>query len=267
MGGTRSAVADRGTRSAAGGAMLRGTSSRDAASADPGNAAIPGGARPNYSNANRGTAVPRGTANTGGGGIDPGINQPASPYDNPSFYWWYYGSSALWDLNYPYGAIGYGCTPGSPVNCYLSRYLYNPFFMYGYGAFGLGSFYYDPAWWGTGMGWYGSDASNYPLAMDSGAAGGAGGWSDDEDDQAATGPKGAIKLKITPKTAEVYVDGYYMGLVTDYDGAFQRLNLPVGQHHLEIRAPGYQPLGFDVNIEARDTISYHGVMQPLQPVK
>jgi hypothetical protein len=61
----------------------------------------------------------------------------------------------------------------------------------------------------------------------------------------------------------VFVDGYYVGIVDDYNGPFQRLPLTVGTHRIEIRANGYAPLAFDVKIEARDTISYQGELQPV----
>ncbi len=35
----------------------------------------------------------------------------------------------------------------------------------------------------------------------------------------------------------MYVDGYYVGRVDDFDGLFQRLHLASGPHRLEIRAP------------------------------
>jgi hypothetical protein len=63
------------------------------------------------------------------------------------------------------------------------------------------------------------------------------------------------------------VDGYYIGRVDNYNGAFQRLELPVGLHRVELRAKGYDNVSFEVKIEPRDTMSYHGSMQALQPVK
>jgi len=36
-------------------------------------------------------------------------------------------------------------------------------------------------------------------------------------------PDAAVKFDVKPKEAAVYIDGYYAGLVDDYDGAFQRL--------------------------------------------
>ena len=52
------------------------------------------------------------------------------------------------------------------------------------------------------------------------------------------------------------VDGYYAGVVDDYDGVFQRLNLEAGSHLIEIEAPGYPPIAFDVRVAPGQTITY-----------
>lgn len=50
----------------------------------------------------------------------------------------------------------------------------------------------------------------------------------------------AVKLEVRPKEAEVYVDGYYAGVVDDFDGVFQRLRLPPGEHDIELYMDGYR---------------------------
>ena len=64
-----------------------------------------------------------------------------------------------------------------------------------------------------------------------------------------------------PRDAEVYVDGYYAGVVDDFDGIFQRLHLDSGPHRIEVRAPGYEPLVFDVRITPDHTTTYQGEMK------
>ena len=39
----------------------------------------------------------------------------------------------------------------------------------------------------------------------------------------------SVRLEVTPKQAEVYLDGYYVGVVDNFDGVFQRLDTPTGQ--------------------------------------
>jgi hypothetical protein len=137
-------------------------------------------------------------------------------------------------------------------------YPYDPYYLYGYGAFGLGALYYDPFWWGGSPYGYG-----YGYGYPGGYGGGYGGGYYDYDRQ-DDGVKGGLKLKVEPKYAEVYVDGYYVGVVDDYNGVFQRLNLLAGPHRVELRAKGYETLAFDVKVEPRSTISYHGELQPQQ---
>jgi hypothetical protein len=68
-------------------------------------------------------------------------------------------------------------------------------------------------------------------------------------------------LKVEPKDAEVYVDGYFFGIVDDFNGRLQHLKLTAGPHRVEIRAPGYQPLVVDVSIQPRHTTEYRGALQ------
>lgn len=65
---------------------------------------------------------------------------------------------------------------------------------------------------------------------------------------------GDVRLQVRPRDAEVYVDGYYAGIVDDFDGVFQRLTLEVGPHQIEIAAPGLEPQFFDVYVDARRTV-------------
>lgn len=49
-----------------------------------------------------------------------------------------------------------------------------------------------------------------------------------------------LRLVVTPKDARVYVDGFYAGVVDDYDGFFQRLPVPPGEHDLVLYATGFR---------------------------
>jgi hypothetical protein len=74
-----------------------------------------------------------------------------------------------------------------------------------------------------------------------------------------------LRLQVKPRDADVYIDGYYAGVVDDYDGRFQHLDLAPGPHHVQVRAAGYQPLDFDVDIQFDHKTEYRGVLTPLQP--
>jgi hypothetical protein len=78
------------------------------------------------------------------------------------------------------------------------------------------------------------------------------------DDQIATG---GLRLRIEPKSADVFVDGYYAGIVDDFNGHFQRLKLVAGPHHVEIVAAGYASLTFDVIIEPHHTTEFQAALQ------
>jgi hypothetical protein len=67
---------------------------------------------------------------------------------------------------------------------------------------------------------------------------------------------GSLRIVDAPRDAQVFVDGYYAGVVDEYDGVFQHLNLEVGSHHIEIEALGYPPVAFDVYITPGHTITY-----------
>jgi hypothetical protein len=95
------------------------------------------------------------------------------------------------------------------------------YYPWGYGGFGFGAYY--GGYWGPYDPWYGG----YPSY---------GGYS------------GSLRLKVTPRTASVYVDGYYVGMVDEFDGIFQRLPIEPGPYTIEIRADGYQTLTFDVRV-------------------
>lgn len=71
-------------------------------------------------------------------------------------------------------------------------------------------------------------------------------------------PYSSLRLQIAPRDTEVFVDGYYAGLVDDFDGTFQRLTLDAGPHRIEIRKPGFNTVTFDVQIPDDETVTWKG---------
>jgi hypothetical protein len=67
---------------------------------------------------------------------------------------------------------------------------------------------------------------------------------------------GSLRILDAPRDAQVFVDGYYAGIVDDYDGVFQRLNLEPGRHRIEIVVPGYPNEVFEIDILPGQTITY-----------
>jgi hypothetical protein len=66
--------------------------------------------------------------------------------------------------------------------------------------------------------------------------------------------EGALRLKVKPVEAEVYVNGYYAGVVDDFDGVFQRLYLPRGEHTITMRLSGYDSHTVAVRVRRGEAI-------------
>jgi hypothetical protein len=71
-------------------------------------------------------------------------------------------------------------------------------------------------------------------------------------------PVGELRLKVEPRDAQVYIDGYYAGRVDDFDGIFQSLKLEEGEYQIEIVLPGFEPLAFNVRIFPGQKTTYEG---------
>jgi hypothetical protein len=80
----------------------------------------------------------------------------------------------------------------------------------------------------------------------------------DDTDPRDSGGTGYLRLEVEPDTARVYVDGLYMGSVSDFRRAGRALD--AGPHRVEIRAEGYESHGVDVSIRANDMLSYRGTL-------
>lgn len=74
---------------------------------------------------------------------------------------------------------------------------------------------------------------------------------------------GAIRMVVDEKEAEVYVDGYYAGIVDDFDGTFQKLYLQPGEHEIEFRLEGYRTFTQRVLVNPSHTQKLHHQMVPL----
>jgi PEGA domain len=74
-------------------------------------------------------------------------------------------------------------------------------------------------------------------------------------------PVGALRLETTPGSAQVFVDGYYVGLVDDFGLEGRALELEAGPHRIEVRESGYATLAFEVNIAENQTTRYRGDLQ------
>jgi hypothetical protein len=73
---------------------------------------------------------------------------------------------------------------------------------------------------------------------------------------------GGVRLRMRPRDAHVFVDGYYAGIVDDYDGTFQQLRLEQGAHKVEVRMPGFEDLELDIYVQPGRTITVHEDLRP-----
>ena len=73
---------------------------------------------------------------------------------------------------------------------------------------------------------------------------------------------GRVRIVGARRDAAVYVDGYYVGIVNDFDGVLQHLDLEPGPHQIEIRVPGFAPTAVDVNVRPGRTITYRPDIHP-----
>lgn len=76
---------------------------------------------------------------------------------------------------------------------------------------------------------------------------------------------GSARLQVTPREAKVYIDGYFVGVVDEFDGNLQRLNVEAGEHELQLHLDGYQPFSLKVLFVRGRTLRIAHVMQPLGP--
>jgi hypothetical protein len=136
---------------------------------------------------------------------------------------------------------------------YRGPNVYRPYYAspyYWYGGF-YGGYYAYPFYFSAGVGpyyhgypWY----PYYPYYP----------WS--SYDAAAS-----VRLQVTPRHAEVFVDGSYAGAVDDFDGSFQRLRLYPGDHTIEVFLPGHRTLTQRIYLQPGKTFTVKAALEPLAP--
>jgi hypothetical protein len=160
---------------------------------------------------------------------------------------------------------GNGGIDGGYYRGYYDPYYggyYNPYYGFGYGNYGYGrifpgygfglGYFYDPFGYGYG----------YESPYDEYGYGGYG--SSYSSSYGRSRGTGQLRLKVKPEHGQVYVDGYYVGEVDNFDGVFQRMPIEAGAHRVEIRAAGFQSVTFDVMVVPGETVTYKGQLRPIR---
>ena len=129
---------------------------------------------------------------------------------------------------------------------------------FGYPAFGY-PYYYNPFWLGYGFG-FGYGFGGYGLGYQYGPYpyppyGGYG--------YGYYAPGAELRTQVTPREAEVYVDGYLTGTVDDFDGMFQRLHVPLGEHEITIYREGFRTIHQKMLFRPFESYNLRETMQPL----
>jgi hypothetical protein len=76
-------------------------------------------------------------------------------------------------------------------------------------------------------------------------------------------PDAAVRFDVKPKDTMVYVDGFYAGIVDDFDGAFQRLRTSPGGHELTLYLDGYRTYSEHVYLSPDNTLKLKHRMEKL----
>jgi hypothetical protein len=106
----------------------------------------------------------------------------------------------------------------------------------------IGGYFYDPffgpyPWWGPG-------AYPYPYFP-------------------VYDNRASVRLLVTPREAAVYVDGYYAGIVDDFDGVFQSLALSPGAHEITVYLEGYRTVQQKLYLTRNKSFKVRYALQPV----
>lgn len=72
---------------------------------------------------------------------------------------------------------------------------------------------------------------------------------------------GGMSFLLDPDYAEVYIDGLFVGIARDFGG--QPVPVAAGFHRIELYAPGFEPVAFDINVFPGQVIPYRGSLYPI----
>ena len=73
----------------------------------------------------------------------------------------------------------------------------------------------------------------------------------------------SVRMQVTPKQTEVFIDNTFVGTVDDFDGIFQRLHIPPGPHDVTLYLDGYRTVHQRIYTQPTGTFRVRYNMVPL----
>ena len=200
--------------------------------------AVDAGAQSRGRPGGRGPSVGRGTPRPGG----PRTVAPRGGYYGSRYVRPRYISPRILGFA-PYRPYYYGYRPGLTIGFYSGfGYGYPYAYGYPYRSYDYGYGYGYPYGYSYGGYGYGLPPAGYMSAAPGAVYGG-------------------VRIQGAPRDAQIFADGYYVGVAEDFDGPVRHLNLEAGVHKIEIRAAGLQPIEFDVNVQPGQTVTVHAAVR------
>jgi hypothetical protein len=74
-----------------------------------------------------------------------------------------------------------------------------------------------------------------------------------------------VRIQVEPEDTAVYVDGFYAGIVDDFNGVFQALPLPPGGHTIVLYREGYRTITHSIYLRPGSTFRLRENMLRLPP--
>jgi hypothetical protein len=76
---------------------------------------------------------------------------------------------------------------------------------------------------------------------------------------------GRLVLYVEPATAQVFADGYYIGVSNDFSAAHGGALVEAGVHRIDISAAGYESTAVDLRVTPGQLVTYRAALKALPP--
>lgn len=76
---------------------------------------------------------------------------------------------------------------------------------------------------------------------------------------------GRLILDVAPSTAQIFADGYYVGVPDDFSGNRGGGSLEAGVHRIDVTAAGYESIAVDLKVASGQAVTYRATLKVLPP--